>query len=65
MMGTLVRKYHGVGPLLIKVEGLVSQSNTGRSSKLRNYFSYWEKRVFNALVKVGASRILLQRKALA
>ena len=52
MIGTLVRKYHGVGPLLIKVEGLVSHSNTGRSSKLRNYFFYWERRVFDALVKV-------------
>ena len=52
MIGTLVRKYHGVGPLLIKVEGLVSQSNTGRSSRLRNYFFYWERRVFDALVKV-------------
>lgn len=54
MMGTLVRKYHGVGPLLIKVEGLVAQSNTGHSSKLRNYYSYWEKRVFDALLKVRA-----------
>lgn len=46
------RKYHGIGPLLIKIEGLVVYTNTGRSSKLRHYYAYWERRIFNSLVKV-------------
>ena len=52
ILSALVRKYHGIGPLLIKVEGLVVQSNTGQSPKLRGYYSHWEKRAFDAIVKV-------------
>ena len=53
VVGSLVRKYHGIGPLLIKVEGLVVSTNTGRSFRLRQYYAYWEKRLFNSFVKVS------------
>ena len=52
VVGSLVRKYHGIGPLLIKVEGLVVFTNTGRSFRLEKYYAYWEKRLFNSFVKV-------------
>ena len=51
-MNSLSRKYHAIGPLLIKMEGLVVYSNTGKSPRLKHYYSYWERRVFDALVKV-------------
>jgi len=51
----LVRKYRGIGPLLTKVEGLVVHTNTGRNPKLRQYYAYWERKIFNAIVKVRPS----------
>lgn len=52
VMDMLARKYHGVAPLLIKVEGLVHQTNTGCSPELEEYYQYWEKRTLDAIVKV-------------
>ena len=52
IFGTLSRKYHAIGPLLIKVEGLVASTNTGKSPRLKEYYTYWERRIFDALVKV-------------
>ncbi len=52
VVGSLVRKYHGIAPLLIKVEGLVIFTNTGRSHRLAKYYTYWEKRLFDSFVKV-------------
>ncbi|KAL5017096.1 hypothetical protein ScPMuIL_006685 [Solemya velum] len=46
------RKYRAVGPLLTKMEGLVAHTNTGKSPKLSQYYSYWEKKVYNALTKL-------------
>jgi hypothetical protein len=34
------------------MEGLVVYSNTGKSPRLMHYYSYWERRVFDALIKV-------------
>ena len=50
---TLARKYKAIGPLLIKVEGLVASTNTGKSPKLKHYYAYWEKRIFDSLIKVS------------
>ena len=47
IFSTLSRKY-AIGPLLIKVEGLAS-TNKGKSPRL---YTYWEKRIFDALLKV-------------
>ena len=46
---TLVQKYRSIGPLLIKMESLVANTNTGKSKALKEYYAYWEKRVFYAL----------------
>ena len=51
-MGTLSRKYHAISPLLIKVEGLVVHTNSGKSPFMKRYYAYWERKVFDALVKV-------------
>ncbi|KAI9351727.1 dynein heavy chain, N-terminal region 1-domain-containing protein [Zopfochytrium polystomum] len=45
----IVQKYKGIGPLLIKLESLVAGSNTGKSKVLREYYAYWERRIFTAL----------------
>ena len=47
---TLSQKYRAIGPLLTKMEGLVVNTNTGKSPRLRSYYAYWEKRSFDALV---------------
>ena len=52
ILAMLARKYHGIGPLVIKVEGLVVLTNTGRSPNLERYYQYWERRMFDSLVKV-------------
>ena len=33
----LSRKYRAIGPLLTKMEGLVAQTNTGKSPKLQKF----------------------------
>lgn len=53
VVGSLVRKYHGIGPMLIKVEGLVVFTNTGRSQRVAKYYEYWEKKLFESFVKVN------------
>ena len=46
----LARKYRAMGPLLTKLEGLVVSTNTGRAERMANYYKYWEKRVYDAVV---------------
>ncbi|XP_069789574.1 dynein axonemal heavy chain 10 isoform X2 [Narcine bancroftii] len=48
----LVSKYKAIGPLLTKMEGLVFHTNTGKASKMALYYSFWEHRVFDSLVKM-------------
>jgi dynein heavy chain len=48
----LVRKYRSIEPLLIKIEEILAFSNTGKSPVLRNYYNYWEKKVFNAVTQM-------------
>lgn len=45
----LVQKYHSIKPLLQKVEMIVADSDKGMAPSLAGYYSYWEKRVFNAI----------------
>ena len=51
-VSTLSRKYHAISPLLIKVEGLVVHTNTGKSPWMKKYYAYWERKIFDSLVKV-------------
>ena len=49
----LLSKYQAIGPLLTKVEGLVVNTNTGESGKLKHYYAHWEMKIFNSLTTVG------------
>ncbi|KAJ3134855.1 Dynein heavy chain 10, axonemal [Physocladia obscura] len=44
-----VQKYSSIGPLLIKMESVVAGTNTGKSKMLKDYYAYWERRIFNSL----------------
>jgi hypothetical protein len=48
-----VRKYKTIGPLLGKVEGIVENTTTLRSPRMKGYYKFWERRFFNALNKVS------------
>ena len=52
VLTSLSRRYHAIGPLLIKVEGLVVKTNTGKSMRLARYYEHWERKIFDSLVKV-------------
>ena len=52
VLTTLARKYHAIGPLLTKIEGLIVYTNSGKSGRLTAYYAHWEKKVFDAIVKV-------------
>lgn len=45
----LVSSYRSIGPLLMKTESLVANTNTGKSKALKDYYSFWERRVYQAL----------------
>jgi dynein heavy chain, axonemal len=45
----LVIRYRSIGPLLMKTESLVANTNTGNSKVLADYYSIWEKKIFKAL----------------
>ena len=49
----ILRKFQAIGPLLTKVEGLVVNTNTGESPKLRQYYAHWETKIFNSLTVVS------------
>ena len=49
---TLVQKYRSIGPLLVKMESLVVNTNTGRSAHMKSYYAHWERKIYNALVTV-------------
>lgn len=46
---SLVLKYRSIGPLLMKTESLVANTNTGKSKILKEYYAFWERKVFIAL----------------
>ncbi|XP_010134250.1 PREDICTED: dynein heavy chain 10, axonemal, partial [Buceros rhinoceros silvestris] len=48
----MVRKYSAIPQLLVKVEGRVANTNSGKSSKLTSYYTYWEKRIYQALTQL-------------
>ena len=37
----LSRKYRAIGPLLTKMEGLIAQTNTGKSPKLQKFVCFY------------------------
>lgn len=46
----LVRKYQSIKPLLLKIEMIVEESDSGAAPSLRELYSYCEKRIYNALI---------------
>uniref|UniRef100_A0A8C6ZHZ5 Dynein axonemal heavy chain 10 n=1 Tax=Nothoprocta perdicaria TaxID=30464 RepID=A0A8C6ZHZ5_NOTPE len=48
----MVRRYVSIGPLLTKVEGLVANTNSGKSPKLFSYYAYWENRIYQVLTQL-------------
>jgi len=57
----MLQKFKAIGPLLTKVEGLVVNTNTGESQKLKQYYAHWEMKIFNSLtvVSIALSQILV------
>jgi len=49
----MLRKFQAIAPLLTKVEGLVVNTNTGESPKLRQYYAHWELKIYDSLTTVG------------
>ncbi len=49
----LQKKYKLIGPLITKVEGLVFNTNTSQSSKMKAYYAYWERQIFSTLSEVN------------
>ncbi|NXV97678.1 DYH10 protein, partial [Calonectris borealis] len=48
----MVRKYTAIPQLLIKVEGQVANTNSGKSPKLTSYYAYWENRIYRVLTQL-------------
>lgn len=48
----LQKKYKLIGPLITKVEGLVFNTNTSQSPKMKAYYAYWERQIFSTLSEV-------------
>jgi dynein heavy chain len=46
-----LKLYRGLGPLLMKLESLVLQTSTGQSPLMIFYFEFWEKNMFNTLIR--------------
>ncbi|KAG2469024.1 DYH10 protein, partial [Polypterus senegalus] len=45
----LCRKYKAISPLLIKIESLVLNTDSGKAPKMEKYYTHWEYKVYNAL----------------
>lgn len=48
----LRRKYHNITPLLKNVEAALLDTETGKAPQLREYYTYWEQQVFQALTQM-------------
>jgi dynein heavy chain len=57
-LDALATKYQSICPLLIKIEELVAGTNGGDSVKMQGYYSYWERRIYNAITKMIVSSLV-------
>lgn len=53
----LTKKYKLIGPLITKVEGLVFGTNTSNSPKMASYYAYWEREIYNTIVKMVTNNL--------
>ena len=60
----LKRQYTQIGPLLIKVEEMVANTNSGRSPAMASYYAYWERQLFAALTRMVLSALQVLLKLL-
>ncbi|CAG9821168.1 unnamed protein product [Phaedon cochleariae] len=68
----MMKTYQSIGPILIILEAIVLNTNTGRSPKMVHYYAFWEGEIFKALItmtlrnletfntKVESKEVLLQ-----
>ncbi len=54
----LGRKYSAIGPLLTKLEGVVVNTNTGKSPKMAPYYAHCEKKIFDTVYKVSRAPLI-------
>ncbi|KAG5280454.1 hypothetical protein AALO_G00060150 [Alosa alosa] len=60
----LGRRYTAIGPLLTKMESLIMQTNSGKARRMAQYYTYWERKVFNSLIKMVLWNIQMFNTAL-
>ncbi|OAF64588.1 hypothetical protein A3Q56_07698, partial [Intoshia linei] len=48
----LAQKYKEIAPLLIKIETLVVLTSTGKEPRLKKYYAYWEKKIYESLISM-------------
>lgn len=51
-MTVLSRKYADIGSLLTKTEFLITETSSGKSKCMANYYMYWERKVLDSLIKM-------------
>jgi dynein heavy chain len=57
VLSALARKYNAIGPLLTKIEGLVVYTNSGKSQRLKGYYAFWERRIFDCITKMVVNNL--------
>ena len=51
--GELVEQYRQINEQFLKsIEGFIEMKNTRASPNMKEYYYYWERRVYNALIKM-------------
>lgn len=48
----LSRKYADIGSLLTMTERLIMQTSSGKAKNMKQYYTYWETKIFDSLVKM-------------
>lgn len=56
-MAEIAKKYKLIGPLVTKVEGLVFGTNSSKQTKMISYYNYWEKEIYNTILKMIVSNL--------
>ncbi|XP_062874230.1 dynein axonemal heavy chain 10 [Trichomycterus rosablanca] len=60
----LRRKYSAIGPVLTKMESLITQTSSGRSKHMAQYYAYWERKVFDSLTRMALKNLHVLNSAL-
>eukprot|EP00906_Rhabdomonas_costata_P000974 RCo001402 len=46
------RRFHTIAPLLVKIEGTVCGTVTGKAPVLKTYYAHWERKIYKALQRM-------------